>query len=123
MNKNDLYPRIYAVVKRIPNGRVATYGQIASLAGISGHTRVIGYALSALSPKNDVPWHRVINAKGRVSTRSEPGLENCQRSLLEAEGVLFDADGKVSLSRFGWRPENPECDYVNQVGGDLIPKE
>ena len=100
MKKSDLYPRIYAVVKRIPKGCVATYGQVASLAGISGHARLIGYALSALSPKNDVPWHRVINAKGRVSMRSEPGGENYQHSLLEAEGVLFDAVGKVSLSRF-----------------------
>ena len=122
MNKNNLYPRIYAVVKRIPKGRVATYGQVASLAEIPGHARLIGYALSALSPKNDVPWHRVINAKGRVSMRSEPGFENFQCSLLEAEGVLFDADGKVSLNRFGWRPENLKCDHANQVGGDLISK-
>ena len=113
MTKNNLYPRIYAVVKRIPKGRVATYGQIASLAGISGHARLIGYALSALSPKNDVPWHRVINAKGRVSIRSEPGFENFQRSLLEAEGVLFDADGKVSLNRFGWsiQPNRRRIDW------------
>ena len=112
MTKNNLYPRIYAVVKRIPKGRVATYGQIASLAGISGHARLIGYALNSLSPENDVPWHRVINAKGQVSMRSEPGLENDQRSLLEAEGVLFDADGKVSLRRFCWRPADdlkPSC--------------
>jgi methylated-DNA-protein-cysteine methyltransferase-like protein len=119
MNKNNLYPRIYAVVKRIPKGRVATYGQIASLAGISGHARLIGYALSALSPKNDVPWHRVINAKGRVSLRSEPGSENFQRSLLEAEGVLFDADGKVSLNRFGWRPDDLKRGCVGE-GEDLF---
>ena len=114
MNKNNLYPRIYAVVKCIPKGRVATYGQIASLAKISGHARLIGYALSALSPKNDVPWHRVINAKGRVSIRSEPGWENCQRSLLEVEGVLFDADETVSLHRFGWRPDDLQGGCVGE---------
>ena len=123
MNKNDLYPRIYAVVKRIPQGRVATYGQIASLAGISGHARLIGYALSALSPKNDVPWHRVINAKGRVSMRSEPGWENGQRSLLEAEGVRFDAEGEVALSRFRWRPEDFKRGCVSEGAKDLIVTE
>jgi len=121
MKKSDLYPRIYAVVKRIPEGRVATYGQIASLAGISGHARLIGYALSALPQENHVPWHRVINAKGRVSMRSEPGWENYQRFLLEAEGVVFDADGKVSLSRFRWRPEDPKRGRVSE-GERFDPK-
>ena len=114
---------VSAVVKRIPQGRVATYGRVASLAGISGHARLIGYALSALPQESHVPWHRVINAKGRVSMRSEPGWDDTQRSLLEAEGVVFDADGKVSLSRFCWRPENQKYDHVNEVGRDLIPKE
>jgi methylated-DNA-protein-cysteine methyltransferase-like protein len=119
MKRSDLYPRIYAVVKRIPQGRVATYGQIASLAGISGHARLIGYALSALSPKNDFPWHRVINAKGRVSKRSEPSYDDYQRSLLEAEGVHFDADERVSLNRFRWRPEDLMRDRVGE-GEDLF---
>ncbi|MCD6335715.1 MAG: MGMT family protein [Candidatus Latescibacteria bacterium] len=122
MKKNDLYPRIYAVVKRIPQGRVATYGQVASLAGFSGHARLIGYALSALSPENDAPWHRVINAKGRVSTQSEPGWENYQRSLLETEGVLFEADERVSLDRFGWSPEDLKRGCVSEVER-IDPKE
>ena len=120
MKKSDLYTRIYAVVKRIPQGRVATYGQVASLAGISGHARLVGYALSALSQENDVPWHRVINAKGRVSMRSEPGWEDYQRFLLEAEGVVFDADGNVSLIRFCWRPGNPRRGPVSEGAKDLI---
>ena len=108
MKRNGIHARIYAVVKRIPKGRVATYGQVASLAGISGHARLVGYALSVLPQGSHVPWHRVINAKGRISMRSEPGWEDHQRLLLEAEGVLFDVDGKVSLTRFRWKPETTD---------------
>jgi methylated-DNA-protein-cysteine methyltransferase-like protein len=99
------YRRIYAAVKRIPRGRVATYGQIASLAGFGRHARLVGYALHALPHGSTTPWHRVINAQGRVSARhAEPDGSLLQRMLLEAEGVRFDARGRVSLARFGWRP-------------------
>jgi methylated-DNA-protein-cysteine methyltransferase-like protein len=99
------YDRIYAVVRRIPEGRVATYGQVAAIAGLPGHARQVGYALHALSAEaaEDVPWHRVINARGEVSPRSEPGWEGFQRSRLEAEGVTFDARGRVDLGHFRWR--------------------
>ena len=99
------YERIYAVVRRIPRGRVATYGQVAALAGLAGHARQVGYALHALSDGRSTPWHRVINAQGHVSTRSQFGGELQQRFMLEAEGVQFDARGRVSLQRFGWRPQ------------------
>ncbi len=102
-----LRARIYSMVKRIPRGRVATYGQIAALAGLAGHARQVGYALNALPDGEPVPWHRVINARGEVSRRSEPGWEALQRRLLEAEGVSFDARGRVPLGRFGWRPRFP----------------
>jgi len=98
------YERIYAVVRRIPRGRVSTYGQIASLAGLPGHARQVGYALHALPDASRVPWHRVINAQGRVSPRADPGWDDVQRQLLEAEGVAFDDAGRVSLSRYAWRP-------------------
>jgi methylated-DNA-protein-cysteine methyltransferase-like protein len=104
MKSNGIHERIYAVVKRIPWGHVATYGQVASLAGMPGHARLVGYALNALPQGRDVPWHRVINAKGEISRRSVPGWEEEQRLLLEAEGVVFNAAGKVSLSRFRWQP-------------------
>jgi methylated-DNA-protein-cysteine methyltransferase-like protein len=97
------YERIYAVVRRIPRGRVATYGQIARLAGLPGHARQVGYALHALPDASGVPWHRVINAQGRVSPRAEPGWEDVQRQLLAREGVAFDDAGRVSLSRHQWR--------------------
>jgi methylated-DNA-protein-cysteine methyltransferase related protein len=99
-----LRARIYRVVSRIPRGRVATYGQVAALAGIRGHARQVGYALHALPPRSRVPWHRVINARGGVSPRSVPGADALQRVLLRSERVAFDREGRVDLARFGWRP-------------------
>jgi methylated-DNA-protein-cysteine methyltransferase-like protein len=100
------YSDIYNVVRRIPPGRVATYGQVATLAGLGGRARQVGYALHALRPPQDqdVPWHRVINARGEISPRSGAGLEeHAQRHLLEAEGVTFNAHGRVDLNRHQWR--------------------
>ena len=94
----------YAVVRRIPRGRVATYGQVAALAGRPGHARQAGYALHALGERTTVPWHRVVNAQGRLSLARlgpEAGFE--QRFRLEREGVVFDARGRVPLARFGWK--------------------
>ena len=91
-------------LKRIPRGRVATYGQIASVACLPGQPRQVGYALNALPHTRSIPWHRVINAKGEISTRSKPGCDMRQRVLLEREGIEFDANGRVSLSTFRWRP-------------------
>jgi methylated-DNA-protein-cysteine methyltransferase-like protein len=100
--------KIYAVIARIPKGRVATYGQIASLAGIPAHARQVGYALSALPDKSRVPWHRVVNAAGRVSPRAgESPMANVQRFLLEREGLRFDADAKIPLKKYRWQPRNP----------------
>jgi methylated-DNA-protein-cysteine methyltransferase-like protein len=104
VSDHSLYRRIYAVVRRIPRGRVATYGQVAELAGIPRHARQVGYALHALSDDENVPWHRVINARGEVSRRVEPDWEEIQRQLLAAEGVGFDLAGRVSLARYRWRP-------------------
>jgi methylated-DNA-protein-cysteine methyltransferase related protein len=93
------------VVRRIPRGRVATYGQVARLAGLPGHARQVGYAMAALPAGSLVPWHRVINAAGRVSPRrAGPGAGIRQRQLLEREGVTFAPSGKVSLERYAWRP-------------------
>lgn len=99
------YARIYAVVRRIPAGAVATYGQVAALAGLPGEARQVGYALAALPEGSDVPWQRVINAQGRVSPRSEPGWEGFQRRLLESEGVEFDERGRIDLARYRWDPD------------------
>ena len=102
--RSDPYQRIYAIVRRIPRGRIATYGQVAQLAGLGGHARQVGYALHALTAGDSLPWHRVLNAQGRVSARAEPGGDRVQRTLLEREGVRFDAAGRADLARFGWRP-------------------
>jgi methylated-DNA-protein-cysteine methyltransferase-like protein len=96
------YEKIYAVVRRIPKGRVATYGQVAMLAGSSG-ARQVGYALHASSGAT-VPWHRVINSLGGVSPRARSDGDELQRVLLEREGVVFDARGRVPLDRFRWEP-------------------
>lgn len=102
--KSNSYARIWSVVRRIPTGRVATYGQVARIAGLGGAARLVGYALHALREKgHEVPWQRVINAQGRISQRGFEGVERIQRRLLEREGVRFDARERVDLDRFGWR--------------------
>jgi methylated-DNA-protein-cysteine methyltransferase-like protein len=101
--RSDAYPRIYEVVKCIPRGRVATYGQVAELAGLGGHARQVGYALHVLKD-DSVPWHRVVNAQGRISIRHEPGCDRWQRQLLEDEGIVFDENGRIALERFCWTP-------------------
>jgi len=100
---DSLYTLIYHAVKRIPKGRVATYGQIARLAGLTGQARLVGYALHNLRDHVDqsVPWHRVINARGASSL---PDLDaELQRRLLKTEGVAFDRRGRTDLLRFGWK--------------------
>ena len=98
------YQRIYRVVRRIPRGKVATYGQVAELADLPGHARQVGYALHALDGDSDVPWQRVVNAKGEISLRKHRGVEPVQQRMLESEGVEFDARGRIDLSRAQWRP-------------------
>jgi len=100
----DPYDRIYAVVRRIPRGRVATYGQIADLAGLDGRARQVGYAMRTLTAEG-VPWHRVVNSRGQISARAEPGGDLIQRQLLEREGVKFDAADRLKLEHYRWRPK------------------
>lgn len=99
------YARIYAVVERIPPGRVATYGQVAAICGLTGRARQVGYALHSLPPGSELAWHRVINAKGQVSPRADGPWAGIQRQLLEAEGIDFDGSGTVDLERFRWEPK------------------
>jgi methylated-DNA-protein-cysteine methyltransferase-like protein len=94
-----LYEQIYGLVALVPAGKVATYGDIATALGTCS-ARTVGYALNALPPgsEKEVPWQRIVNSKGGIST---PGSD--QRSLLEAEGVLFDERGCIPLRRFRWQ--------------------
>jgi methylated-DNA-protein-cysteine methyltransferase-like protein len=98
------WQRVFAIVRLIPRGRVATYGQVARLAGLGHNARQVGYALHVLPEHSLVPWHRVINARGEISLPPSGGGDITQRLMLEREGVKFDARGRVDLKRFGWNP-------------------
>jgi methylated-DNA-protein-cysteine methyltransferase related protein len=102
MQRKNTYEAIYRIIRGIPRGKVATYGQIAKLAETAGQARQVGYALHALPAKSTVPWHRVINAKGEISLRAT--AESMQKTLLEKEGVMFDANNRISLKQHGWLP-------------------
>ena len=95
----SFFELVYEVVRHIPPGKVATYGQVARLLGNPRAARTVGWALHSLPEGHDVPWHRVINAQGRISLPGEGG--ELQRALLESEGVEF-GEGWVDLRRFGW---------------------
>jgi methylated-DNA-protein-cysteine methyltransferase-like protein len=95
----SLYERIYGVVRQIPKGSVATYGSVARAVGVPRGARQVGYAMAALgrgAPRSDVPWHRIVNAKGESSI----GEEQIER--LRAEGVTFGSDGRIDLRVYGW---------------------
>lgn len=94
--------RIYAVVKRIPRGRVATYGQVAALAGLGRQARQVGYALSALPAESRTPWHRVVNARGIIVLSDATGSATTQRLRLMREGVVVNAAGRIDLRTFQW---------------------
>ena len=99
--KMTVFEKIYEVVKNIPKGRVATYGQVALLAGNPRWARVVGYALHNNPAPEIIPCHRVVNREGRVAAAFVFGGENAQRKLLENEGITFEADGRVDLKKYG----------------------
>lgn len=94
------YQQIFDLVRQIPLGKVATYGQIAKIIG-SCSPRNVGYAMASVTPEDEVPWHRVVNAQGKISLRSDGLPSNDQRLILEREGVLFH-HGRIDLNQFGW---------------------
>ncbi|MFI5370258.1 MAG: MGMT family protein [Candidatus Eisenbacteria bacterium] len=101
---------MYRAVRRIPRGRVATYGAVASVAGLPGRARLVGYALYASGPHRSLPWHRVLGAGGRLTLgKLDPDAALTQRLRLEAEGVRFDGRGRADLDAHGWpsRPRVP----------------
>ncbi len=114
------YPRIHAIVRMIPRGRVATYGQVAA---IEGHctARMVGYAMAALSASDRaVPWQRVVNRAGAVSERGGGGGTASQRRALEAEGVLFDAAGRIDFDVAGWN--GPDVEWLEKHGFHPAPR-
>ncbi|MCF7912822.1 MAG: MGMT family protein [Candidatus Cloacimonetes bacterium] len=96
------YDKIYQVVRQIPRGKVATYGQIAALAGLPRQARLVGYAMHNIPEGSDIPWQRVINAKGEISNYGDDQWVKFHRSLLESEGVVFNDKGKIPLKIFQW---------------------
>jgi methylated-DNA-protein-cysteine methyltransferase-like protein len=98
----DLDEKIYAVVRQIPRGRVAAYGWISERAGLVRGARRVGRALRALPASRRIPWHRVVNAQGRISLPGGSTAAQKQRRLLSAEGIVFK-NHRIDLKRFGWR--------------------
>jgi methylated-DNA-protein-cysteine methyltransferase related protein len=101
----SFFDQVYAVVRQIPPGKVASYGQVAALLGHPRAARTVGWALAALRESDEagVPWQRVINSQGRVSIRNLEHAPEEQQMLLEAEGIEFNEQGKVDWQRYGWQ--------------------
>jgi methylated-DNA-protein-cysteine methyltransferase-like protein len=96
-----LYERIYAIIRQIPEGNVATYGQISKIVG-GCSAQMIGFALNGLRPGSDVPWQRVVNAKGEISPRGGGIGSALQQELLDEEGIEFNLEGKIDFKVYGW---------------------
>ncbi len=99
----SFYQRVIDIIKSIPEGKVATYGQIAAYAGNSRAARQVSYILHSSSRKENLPWHRVVNSKGRISLKPNHGYE-LQKRLLEREGIEFNEDDCINLKHFLWVP-------------------
>jgi methylated-DNA-protein-cysteine methyltransferase-like protein len=103
----NFYEAVYRLVRKIPRGRVMTYGQIATILGAPRAARAVGYALRACDG-HDVPWQRVINAQGTISARGRAEAAMLQREMLEDEGVVFNEEDACDLRRYRWDPKRPE---------------
>ncbi|MBE6808448.1 MAG: MGMT family protein [Ruminococcaceae bacterium] len=109
----SVFKKIYSVVSKIPKGKVATYGQVAMLAGNPRWSRVVGYALHSNPAPGIIPCHRVVNREGKTAPAFAFGGEGVQRKLLMDEGIIFNEDGCVDLKIYGWQPQFSE-------NGDII---
>ncbi len=110
----NFYEAVHRVVRKIPKGRVMTYGQIATILGAPRAARAVGYAMRACP--DEIPWQRVINRKGQISARSQVERPIIQKMLLESEGVRFDDSGTCDLERLRWEPRNPDRFYYPTSG-------
>jgi len=108
MSEPSFYHQIYRVVCRVPRGQVVTYGQVAVILGCPGAARAVGYAMHRTPQGQGIPWHRVINARGRISIKGDVYAAEAQRALLESEGVVFEDGDRVDLKKYRWPgPEDP----------------
>lgn len=111
-----IFDLIYDLVILVPAGNVATYGQISRY--VAGSTpRIVGFAMAGVKPGLGVPWQRVINARGEISPHGGAGGSGLQREILEAEGIAFDARGRIDLKRFGWA--GPDDDWLKRHDIDV----
>ena len=101
VSHSSSYAEIWSTVRHIPRGKVASYGEIARVSGLFGQARRVGYALRCAPPGMRLPWHRVVNAEGRISLPKDDGSYQRQKRLLEKEGIVFKA-GKIDLQKHGW---------------------
>jgi methylated-DNA-protein-cysteine methyltransferase-like protein len=101
----NFFRRVVIIIKKIPRGKVATYGQIAALSGNPRAARQVAWVLHSASDKEKLPWQRVINSQGGISLPHHGGYE-LQRALLVKEGIKFDSEDRIDLARFQWRPKN-----------------
>ena len=99
---SSFFEQVYLVVRQVPSGKVTSYGAVARMLGHPRAARTVGWAMHSLPADSDVPWHRVINSRGRISTSCEEHGQGLQRAMLEDEGVEFDERGTVDWDRFGW---------------------
>ncbi len=107
--QGEIFKAIYDAVRRVPRGKVATYGQIAALVGNPRLSRVVGYALHSNPEPGVIPCHRIIDRNGRTSSAFAFGGEDMQRSLLENEGIEFELDGSVDLKKYQWNAKEPRA--------------
>jgi methylated-DNA-protein-cysteine methyltransferase-like protein len=104
MNGESFYTKVYEIVKKVPLGKVTSYGRVAILLGKPRAARAVGYALNALKKEStqEIPWQRVINSKGFISFKGDTFRANLQRKLLEKEGIVFHSDARIDFKKFGW---------------------
>ena len=102
---SGFFERVWEIVARIPKGKVASYGQIAAMLGNPRAARTVGWALHSMPDGMQLPWHRVINSKGKISWHCREHEVEIQRMLLEQDGVKFDEHGRINMSRYQWRPK------------------
>jgi methylated-DNA-protein-cysteine methyltransferase-like protein len=116
MSSTGFFEKVWTIVAHVPRGTVVTYGQVAAMLGNPRAARTVGWALHSTPDKLDIPWHRVINSKGRVSTDCGEHSPDLQRRLLEQEGLEFNARDIIDLDRYQWRPD---FDVIDSILADL----
>ncbi len=112
MSSNNFFEKVWLLVAKVPKGKVVTYGQLAYLLDSPGAARTVGWAMHSTPENLDIPWHRVINSKGRISLDCGEHDPNLQRVLLEQDGVVFDERGYVDLGTYQWHPDMDEIDWA-----------